>query len=109
MGAPRCDFGAFWAAFRCESFEIYVMVGCRGGCSGGLPAVLGLDFHEKSCFCKINFCVFGGVRESPRVGFGRVWARFDAISVRIVRNLRYGGISRGLSRKSAGGFGNRFS
>jgi hypothetical protein len=47
-GAFRCDFGAFWAAFRCESFEIYVMVGCRGGCSGGLPAVLGLDFQEKS-------------------------------------------------------------
>ena len=43
-GAFRCDFGAFWAAFRCGSFVICVMVGCRGGCSGGLPAVLGVDF-----------------------------------------------------------------
>ena len=27
-------------------------------------------------------CVFGGVLESPRVVFSKVWARFDAIMVR---------------------------
>ena len=29
-----------------------------------------------------QFCVFGGVLESFRVGFSKVWARFDAIMVR---------------------------
>ena len=58
-GAFRCDFGAFWAAFRCGSVVLYVMVGFRGGRPGGLPAVLKLDFHEKSCFCEIIFASLG--------------------------------------------------
>ena len=36
----------------------------------------------KITFLQIHFCVFGGVLEAPRERFGKVWARFGAISVR---------------------------
>ena len=58
------------------------MVGFRGGCLSGLSPVLGRDFHEKSRFSQNSCCVFGAVLEAPRVGFGKAWARFDAISAR---------------------------
>ena len=58
------------------------MVGFRGGGSGGLPAVLGQDVHEKAYFLQIHFCVLGDGLESPGVAFGKVRARSDAISPR---------------------------
>ena len=36
----------------------------------------------KIMFLQIHFCVFGSALEAPREGFGKVWARYDAISVR---------------------------
>ena len=82
MGAFRCDFGAFWAAFGCGSFVNYVMDGFRECRSGGLPAVLGRDFQDNFCFSWKCFCVFGYGLDSPGVSFGQIWARSDAISSR---------------------------
>ena len=58
------------------------MVGFRGGRLGGLPAVLGRYFREKSSFLQNHFCVLGDGLESPPVAFGKKLACFDAISVR---------------------------
>ena len=58
------------------------MVGFRGGRLGGLPAVFGLDFHEKSRFLEFHFCVLGDALESPGVAFGEILAHFGAVSVR---------------------------
>ena len=58
------------------------MVGFRGGRLGGLAAISGLDFHEKSRFLQFLFCVWGDALESPGVAFGVILARFGAVSMR---------------------------